>query len=115
MELSLFGKWIKSNDIYLSFKKLIFNLRNLERPDVPVFSANAHSSIINAIDGCGGLKVGIGAPELVTCGRDGLVKVWDIRQKAPVAIMEPEEGHAKKDCWTVSFGTNSFLSYYSLL
>jgi hypothetical protein len=43
------------------------------------------------------------------------VKVWDIRQKAPVAIMEPEEGHAKKDCWTVSFGINSSLSYSSLL
>jgi hypothetical protein len=33
--------------------------------------ATAHESIINAIDGCGGLGIGYGAPEIVTGGRDG--------------------------------------------
>ena len=46
-----------------------------------------------------------GAPELVTGSRDGLVKVWDPRQKGdPVATMEPGEGEAKRDCWAVAFG-----------
>ena len=36
-----------------------------------VYSAQAHKSIMNAIDGCGGLNIGNGAPELVTGGRDG--------------------------------------------
>lgn len=35
----------------------------------------------------------------------GTVKVWDPRQKdTPVANMEPTEGEAKRDCWTVAFG-----------
>ena len=78
---------------------------DLERLTTPIFSVpQAHSTIINAIDGCGGLK-GAGAPELVTGGRDGCVHVWDPRQKErPVASMEPEPGAAVRDCWTVSFG-----------
>ena len=31
-----------------------------------------HEGIINTIDGCGGLGIGGGAPEIVTGGRDGL-------------------------------------------
>ena len=35
----------------------------------------------------------------------GSVKVWDPRQKdKPVAIMEPEDGENKRDCWAVGFG-----------
>ena len=67
---------------------------------------DAHSSIINDIDGVGGLNIGKGAAELATCGRDGCVKIWDVRQKErPVAILEPEEGQTRRDCWTVAFGT----------
>ncbi|XP_039593824.1 WD repeat-containing protein 92 [Polypterus senegalus] len=81
------------------------NVWNLETPDVPVYSVNAHKEIINAIDGVGGLGIGDGAPEIVTGSRDGTVKVWDPRQKeSPVANMEPAEGEAKRDCWTVAFG-----------
>ena len=52
---------------------------------------------------------GYGAPELVTCGRDGCVRVWDVRQKdAPVAAFEPGAADKDKprDCWTVAFGNS---------
>ena len=39
---------------------------DLERPEVAVYSQQAHTSIINAIDGCGGMDIGNGAPEIVT-------------------------------------------------
>lgn len=81
--------------------------RDLERPELPVYTANAHSAIINAIDGCGGL-VGKGAPEIATASRDGAVKVWDTRQKdAPVATMAPEDGSPARDCWAVAFGNST--------
>ena len=36
---------------------------------------------------------------------EGAVKVWDPRQKdEPVVNMQPAEGEAKRDCWTVAFG-----------
>ncbi|TNN80949.1 WD repeat-containing protein 92 [Liparis tanakae] len=81
------------------------NIWNLETPDVSVYTVRAHREIVNSIDGVGGLGVGDGAPEIVTGSRDGTVKVWDSRQKdSPVANMEPGEGEAKRDCWTVAFG-----------
>ena len=55
------------------------SIYDLSRQDAPVFSAQAHKSIINTIDGIGGQTVGYGAPELVTGGRDGCVRVWDPR------------------------------------
>lgn len=78
---------------------------NLERMDSPIYSAKAHNSLINSIDGCGGLGVGIGAPEIVTGSRDGTVRVWDTRQKdVPVAALEPADGQEPRDCWAVAFG-----------
>ena len=73
-----------------------------DNADIP--RATGTSTIINCIDGIGGLK-GAGAPEIVTGGRDGCVHVWDPRQAdKPVASMEPEEGAPTRDCWSVSFG-----------
>lgn len=83
------------------------NVWDLERLDTPTFSAKAHEALVNCIDGCGGLNIGGGAPELVTGGRDGCVKVWDTRVAEPVASLEPRAGQAVRDCWAVCFG-NSF-------
>eukprot|EP00955_Chlamydomonas_euryale_P036404 350426-Chlamydomonas_euryale.AAC.7 len=50
---------------------------------------------------------GYGAPELVTCGRDGCVRVWDVRQHdAPVAAFEPADSSNIRDCWCVAFGNS---------
>ncbi len=82
-------------------------LWDLERLDRPVWETKAHATIVNAIDGCGGAAKGYGAPELATCGRDGCVRVWDVRQRdAPVACFEPGEGSVARDCWTVAFGNS---------
>lgn len=44
----------------------------------------------------------------------GSVKVWDPRQKdKPVAVMEPEEGEIKRDCWAVGFGWSFLFSVNS--
>jgi WD40 repeat protein len=65
-----------------------------------------HTTIINCIDGCGGLDIGYGAPEIVTGGRDGCVRVWDPRVQEPVLALEPQEGQPARDCWTVAFGNS---------
>ena len=54
---------------------------------MPVYSCTAHDSIINAIDGVGGLGIGGGAPEIVTGSRDGktLIKGFCL----PVFVYNP--------------------------
>ncbi|KAJ3217084.1 WD repeat-containing protein 92 [Dinochytrium kinnereticum] len=89
----------------------MLSLFDLERLEQPVFSAKAHDSIINCIDGAGGVGVQPGPPEIVTGSRDGFVKVWDVRQKEKaVATIGPEEGQPKQDAWAVAFG-NSHSDY----
>lgn len=102
----------------LKYCTILFQSRNLATGDFAgklcvwdlesmqsVYTASAHSEIINSIDGVGGLGIGEGAPEIVTGSRDGCVKVWDVRQKEkPVANMEPDEGQEARDCWAVAFG-----------
>lgn len=51
----------------------ILTCRNLEQPELPIYSVKGHKEIINAIDGVGGLGIGEGAPEIVTGSRDGKI------------------------------------------
>ena len=75
----------------------------LSGKSMEIFSVEAHNGIINAIDGVGGIDHEHGAPEIVTGGRDGCVKVWDPRVNNPVICLEPEN-RTSRDCWTVAFG-----------
>lgn len=43
------------------------------------YDVQAHSNMANSIDGVGGKGAEFGAPELVTGGSDGCVRVWDPR------------------------------------
>lgn len=36
-----------------------------------MYSVKAHDAIVNVMDGCGGVNIGYGAPEIVTASRDG--------------------------------------------
>lgn len=48
---------------------------------------------------------GYGPPEMASCGLDGCVRVWDVRQQdQPVASFEPLKGSQvmKHNCHTVS-------------
>ncbi|XP_050074961.1 dynein axonemal assembly factor 10 [Anopheles maculipalpis] len=80
---------------------------DLERLDAPVYEATGHEGIINTLDAIGGSTVNCGAPEIVTGGRDGSVKVWDPRQpNDPVANICPagNSSSLRRDCWAVGFG-----------
>ena len=71
------------------------------------YDVQAHSKMGNSIDGIGSKGAEYGAPELVTGGADGCVRVWDPRQEAPVVSLEPAETEVvKPDCWCVSFGNS---------
>jgi WD40 repeat protein len=80
---------------------------DVERMESPIYSVKAHDAIINCIDGCGGVGVNVGPPEIVTGSRDGSVKVWDPRQKdRPVAVIAPAKGEATRDAWAVALGNS---------
>lgn len=82
--------------------RVLMDEENME--GVHVFKVpHAHDSIINAVDGARYA----GPPELVTGGRDGAVKVWDIRQaQKPVIALEPVDKSGARDCWAVRFGNS---------
>ncbi len=84
----------------------VWDISDLKKP---VFTVKAHKNFVNCIDGIGGLNIGSGAPELVTGGRDGCVRVWDPRQTSPVCSIEPAKGEDPRECWAVAFG-NSYSS-----
>jgi WD40 repeat protein len=82
-------------------------IHDLEK-NMVCWRVKAHTQIVNSVDGIGGLDIGFGAPELLTGSRDGSVKLWDPRQKAPVLALEPAtaEAEVRPDCWTVGFGNS---------
>lgn len=48
----------------------------MENLETPVYTTKAHSQIINAVDGVGGLGIGAGAPEIITGSRDGKILLF---------------------------------------
>lgn len=80
------------------------NVAASDRNKKELFSVKAHDGIINALDGVGGTNCSYGAPELVTGGKDGCVKVWDQRTTTPVVTLNPDKSSSARDCWTVAFG-----------
>ena len=68
--------------ICLNLKPICMSRRDLERMSTPVFNVQAHNGLVNAIDGCGGLGIGGGAPEIVTGGRDGECTHYLLTRKA---------------------------------
>ena len=66
----------------------------------------AHKDIIHSIDGLG-IKNNLNysrSSELVTGGKDGFVKIWDLRSDKPCLTLEPKD--IKKnfpECWTVEY------------
>eukprot|EP00887_Chlorella_sp_A99_P000337 scaffold13.g337.t1 len=83
-------------------------LLDMERPDAPVFQVQAHDGLLNGLDARGGESSGHGAPEVATGGRDGSVRVWDLRQPdAAAAAFVPEAGAtAPPECWCVAIGNS---------
>ena len=76
---------------------------DLERGEFNYEIKKAHKGIIQSIDGLG-IKNNQGPPEIVTGGKDGLVKLWDLRSDKPCILLEPKD--IKKnfpECWTVRF------------
>eukprot|EP01006_Ploeotia_vitrea_P017340 TRINITY_DN48441_c0_g1_i1.p1 TRINITY_DN48441_c0_g1~~TRINITY_DN48441_c0_g1_i1.p1 ORF type:complete len:359 (+),score=19.25 TRINITY_DN48441_c0_g1_i1:42-1118(+) len=81
----------------------VWDVDHLNNP-TPIFSQQAHESIINCIDGC----LATGPPEIATGSRDGHVKVWDSRQpQKAITVLAPTSKDNVRDCWAVSLG-NSF-------
>jgi len=67
------------------------------------YSVKAHEGIVYCVEGAGG--TGYGAPEIITGGADGCVRVWDPRQKEPVVSLEPAQ-ELRPDAWAVDFGNS---------
>jgi WD40 repeat protein len=65
------------------------------------WQVQAHSKVVNSVDGAGSDGNGYGPCEIVSGGRDGSVRVWDPRQKTPVISLDPVESDILPDCWTV--------------
>ena len=55
----------------------------------------AHKSIIYTIDAVGG-NLNYGTPEVVTGGKDGNTKIWDLRSDKPAIILEQRGIESRK-------------------
>ena len=75
---------------------------DLQTQGVAWTGEQSHSSVVNTIDGCGGIGGGSGAREVSSVSRDGRAKVWDVRQKSSVLNLEPTSPGI--ECWSVAFG-----------
>ena len=92
-KLNLLSQWQKDYGIKSgTFKSSPVSVRDLATIDykgklhiydiekgVAKYEVQAHSAMGNVIDGIGGKGAEFGAPELITGGSDGCVRVWDPR------------------------------------
>lgn len=74
---------------------------DLERGQTNFEIKKAHKDIIQSIDGLG-IKNHLGTSEVVTGGKDGFVKLWDLRSDKPCLILEPDIKKNYPECWTVA-------------
>ncbi|CDJ45214.1 WD domain, G-beta repeat-containing protein, putative [Eimeria tenella] len=63
-----------------------------------VWQLKAHETVANAV------SAHPKEPLAVTGGREGTVKVWDLRTKQSVVSLEPAEGEEAAECWAVCWG-----------
>ena len=93
-----------SRDLALGDFEGNFQIFDLEKGMPNYEIKKAHKSIIYAIDAVGG-NMNYGTPEVVTGGKDGIVKVWDLRGDKPAILLEPK-GIEKNnpECWSVAYG-----------
>ena len=83
----------------------IYICRDTTRFDLPLSTVKAHETIINAIDGCGGVNRPGGTREIATASRDGSVKIWDTRDlEKSVLDIQPKVTEQMNDVWAVAFG-----------
>ena len=81
-----------------------FQIFDLEKGTPNYEIKKAHKSIIYSIDAVGG-ELTNGTQEVVTGGKDGIVKIWDLRSDKPTILLEPKgiENNCP-ECWSVAFG-----------
>ena len=81
-----------------------FQIFDLEKGATNFEIKKAHKSLIYTIDAVGG-NLNYGTTEVVTGGKDGIVKVWDLRSEKPTILLEPKGiDKSYPECWSVSFG-----------
>jgi WD repeat-containing protein 92 len=78
------------------------SILDLEKEKV-FWQVQAHTKVVNSVDGAGAEGHGYGPCEIVSGGRDGSVRVWDPRQKTPVISLDPAESDVVPDCWSVRY------------
>eukprot|EP01013_Petalomonas_cantuscygni_P000728 TRINITY_DN10730_c0_g1_i1.p1 TRINITY_DN10730_c0_g1~~TRINITY_DN10730_c0_g1_i1.p1 ORF type:complete len:384 (+),score=68.71 TRINITY_DN10730_c0_g1_i1:179-1330(+) len=75
--------------------------------DALLYSVKAHNSVIVRCTGA----LFEGPPEVATASRDGVVRLWDPRQKdVPIAVIEPADAEKTSECWAVAIGDCSGAS-----
>lgn len=81
---------------------MIFDLNKME---LPLWSAKGHSEFIHCIDGARGDAAS--PSEFATGSKDGTVKLWDPRIKDEICSFESDDPLVKPEVWAVAFGNNS--------
>ncbi|KAL8427074.1 hypothetical protein Efla_006880 [Eimeria flavescens] len=69
-----------------------------EALDREVWRLKAHQSVLTAAEGHPN------QPVVATGGREGTVKIWDLRCRQTVVSLEPAAGEEAAECWSVCWG-----------